>query len=181
MSGVINVYDRNTGGYVKMPVIKGESAYQYAVDGGFTGTEEEFRNLMANSITVEEAKLAVYSVGSIYISSNSTSPAELFGGTWEQIKDLFPLAAGDIYAAGSTGGEATHTLDIDEMPAHDHNVFAHCIGGDHTNRYAIRYNAGYDGNDGNQAFIGTSGYSGGSEAHNNMPPYKAYYMWERVA
>lgn len=51
----------------------------------------------------------IYPVGSIYISANSTSPAELFGGTWEQIKDRFLLAAGDTYEAGSTGGEATHT------------------------------------------------------------------------
>ena len=29
----------------------------------------------------------LYPVGSIYMSVNSTSPAKLFGGTWEQIKD----------------------------------------------------------------------------------------------
>ena len=48
----------------------------------------------------------IYPVGSIYMSVNATSPASLFGGTWEQLKDRFLLAAGDTYAAGSTGGEA---------------------------------------------------------------------------
>ena len=56
-------------------------------------------------------------IGSIYRSVNATNPATLFGGTWEQIKDCFLLSAGDTYAAGSTGGEATHKLTVAEMPA----------------------------------------------------------------
>ena len=55
----------------------------------------------------------IHPVGSIYISENSTSPATLFGGTWERVKDRFLLAAGDTYSAGSTGGSATHTLTVD--------------------------------------------------------------------
>lgn len=56
--------------------------------------------------------LSIYPVGSIYLSVNATSPAELFGGTWEQIKDTFLLASGDTYEAGSTGG----VLAISNMP-----------------------------------------------------------------
>lgn len=63
----------------------------------------------------------VYPVGSIYMSVNSTSPADLFGGTWEQLKDRFLLAAGDSYSAESTGGEATHTLTVSELPSHNHS------------------------------------------------------------
>ena len=37
---------------------------------------------------------AIYPVGAIFISTDSTSPATLFGGTWERIKDTFLLAAG---------------------------------------------------------------------------------------
>lgn len=69
----------------------------------------------------------VYPVGSIYISVTDTSPASLFGGTWEQLKDRFLLAAGDSYAAGSTGGEATHTLTASEMPSHSH-VYSNATG-----------------------------------------------------
>ena len=61
-------------------------------------------------------------VGSLYWSTDSTSPATLFGGTWEAITDKFILAAGSLYTAGDTGGEATHTLTIDEMPKHTHKV-----------------------------------------------------------
>ena len=63
----------------------------------------------------------VYPVGSIYWSSNDTDPGTLFGGTWQQIKDMFVLAAGDSYSVNATGGEKTHTLAIDEMPSHNHS------------------------------------------------------------
>ena len=56
---------------------------------------------------VAEAKLAAHPVGSYYWSSESTDPSTLFGGTWEQVKDRFVLAAGDSYAAGATGGTAS--------------------------------------------------------------------------
>ena len=63
----------------------------------------------------------VYPVGSIYWSSNNTNPASLFGGTWTQIKDRFILAAGDSYTNGATGGAATVTLSVSNMPSHTHS------------------------------------------------------------
>lgn len=36
------------GNVTEIPAIKGKSAYEYAKDGGFSGTEEEFAQLMAN-------------------------------------------------------------------------------------------------------------------------------------
>ena len=36
----------------------------------------------------------IYPIGSIYMSTNSTSPATLFGGTWEQIKGRFLVGQG---------------------------------------------------------------------------------------
>lgn len=62
----------------------------------------------------------IYPIGSIYLSVNSTSPQQLFGGEWEQIKDKFLLSAGDTYSSGSEGGEAAHTLTVAEMPNHAH-------------------------------------------------------------
>lgn len=63
----------------------------------------------------------VYPVGSIYWSSNNTDPGTLFGGTWQQIKDRFVLAAGDSYSVNNTGGAATVTLSVDNMPSHNHS------------------------------------------------------------
>ena len=63
----------------------------------------------------------VYPVGSIYWSSKNTNPGTLFGGTWVQIKDRFILAAGDYYSNGATGGVATVTLTVSNMPSHSHS------------------------------------------------------------
>lgn len=82
----------------------------------------------------------VYPVGAIYISTSSTSPATLFGGTWERIYGRFLLAANDgveAYNAGKTGGSVTHTLTVDEIPVHNHSVGAHAHGlNSHTHTYA---------------------------------------------
>ena len=63
----------------------------------------------------------VYPVGSIYWSSKNTNPGTLFGGTWTQIKDKFILTAGDSYSNGATGGAATVTLTVSNMPSHSHS------------------------------------------------------------
>lgn len=76
----------------------------------------------------------VYPVGSIYMSVNSTNPATLFGGKWEQIQGRFLLAASSAYGAGSTGGEATHTLTANEMPVHNHSAWTDSQGGHNHNR-----------------------------------------------
>lgn len=75
-----------------------------------------------DSIDTSSSSIDAYPVGSIYMSVNSTSPASLFGGTWQQIKDRFLMCAGSTYKAGGTGGEASHTLTVKEMPSHSHDV-----------------------------------------------------------
>ena len=66
---------------------------------------------------------AIYPVGAIYMSVNSTSPATLFGGTWERITGKFLLSATDggssgaSQAAGRTGGSADAIV-----PYHKHSV-----------------------------------------------------------
>ena len=49
------------------------------------------------------ANLELYPVGSIYQSTNSTSPAALFGGTWQEIaQNRVLMGAGYTHAAGTT-------------------------------------------------------------------------------
>lgn len=118
--------------------------------------------------------LDAYPVGAIYLSVNSTSPATLFGGTWEQLENRFLLGAGSDYTAGATGGEATHTLTINEMPSHNHG---------------FKRTTSATGSGSTWARISSTGdavddlitNTGGGRAHNNMPPYLAVYMWKRTA
>lgn len=133
---------------------------------------------LSDRITALENK-NIFPVGSIYMSVNSTSPATLFGGTWVRIQNTFLLAAGSTYAAGTTGGEATHTLTTDEMPSHTHSL----------KRPALVYYSGGDGSiPGGSSWIGSDQVgaskvtdTGGGAAHNNMPPYLAVYVWKRTA
>lgn len=143
----------------------------------------------------------VYPVGSIYLSVNSTSPASLFGGTWEQLKDRFLLGAGSSYTNGSTGGSATHTLTANEMPKHKHReVFD--VGNNFVRPIAASASSAYTEStsvtDGTykritESFENASASSttpfypiltmeaGGGASHNNMPPYLTVYMWKRVS
>lgn len=52
----------------------------------------------------ERVQLRAYPVGSIYMSVNSTSPASLFGGTWERLKDYVLVGASDNFSAGAAAG-----------------------------------------------------------------------------
>lgn len=125
----------------------------------------------------------VYPVGSLYISENPTSPASLFGGTWERIKDQFILAAGDTYAAGSTGGEATHKLTDAEMPRHAHNIAKGAKNTDGTGTKFEVYDAYQSESSIAEGYYWTATtlFAGNSKPHNNMPPYVAMYIWKRIA
>ena len=58
----------------------------------------------------------IYPVGAVYISMNNTSPATLFGGSWTKIEGKFLLGTSSAYPSGSSGGEETHTLTVNELP-----------------------------------------------------------------
>lgn len=124
----------------------------------------------------------VYPVGSIYMSVNSTNPKNLFGGTWEQIQGKFLFGMNSSYPAGSTGGEITHKLTSAEMPTHAHYMASGNGGGDGTwtpdaGLYLV--NSVTDDKTTWWAQIGMNN-AGGSEAHNNMPPYLSVYIWKRT-
>lgn len=149
-------------------------------EGQITSTGDAFNADNMNDLeeriysAINQAKLDAHPVGTYYWTSENVNPSTMFGGVWEQVKDVFLLAAGNTYPAGSTGGEATHTLTINEMPAHTHtwnsNYQAATSGGS--------FNAW--GLAGTASGVVTSSVGGGN-SHNNMPPYVAAYCWRRIA
>lgn len=180
--------------------------------GCITSTNNNFEldsngNLTVNSITAnniigQAVANAVYPVGSIYMSVNSTNPSTLFGGQWEQLKDKFLLACGDTYENGATGGESSHVLTKAEMPNHNHSASTNTAGGhrhtfkgwwttkgDGTATYAcVARTAQNDAaeygsfsTEGEHSHTVTINNTGDGQAHNNMPPYIAVYMWKRIS
>lgn len=149
-------------------------------------------------------KLLSWPVGSIYTSTKPTDPHELFGGTWEPIQDTFLWCAGPKHAAGTTGGEETHMLTVEEFPQHTHDISSTtitgsfrvwwstvnspsgCFWGDAvTNNpskngvadYSTDY---YDLVNFENTHLHSIGNTGGNQPHNNMPPYRSVYAWERI-
>lgn len=134
--------------------------------------------------TLEKLRDQMYPVGSLYFSTKSTSPATIYGGSWEryaQGRTLVSVKESDTdFTAGKTGGEKTHVLTVDEMPKHRHRVgkFATMQGGGSwfgTDKIGSSQS--------NDAAVddGYTEYTGGGDAHNNLPPYIAVYMWRRTA
>lgn len=117
--------------------------------------------------------LRAYPVGSIYIAYHHTSPASLFGGTWERITNAFLWAVDSSGTIGQTGGAKEVTLTVNQLPAHSHGSV---------------YSQHADGTK-DKAWYSTAGSSvaygavetGGGQAHNNMPPYIQVSVWRRTA
>ena len=153
----------------------------------------------------------IYPVGSIYLSVNSASPDTLFGGTWEQIQGRFLFGMSSSYPAGSTGGEAKHTLTEAEIPSHRHSIpsLSGSAASDGAHTHNVSGGAGSGGSSAGLESYGSgyssfrtiydaaqsagshthtvtttasnTGYTGSGSAHNNMPPYLAVYIWKRTA
>jgi hypothetical protein len=121
----------------------------------------------------------VYPVGSIYINASvSTNPATLLGfGTWVAFgagKVMVGLDSSDtdFDTAEETGGAKTHTLTVNEIPAHTHTL-------DTSDQPAGTGSLEVAG--GSPVGTKDTQSTGGGQAHNNLQPYIVVYMWKRTA
>jgi microcystin-dependent protein len=73
-----------------------------------------------------------------------------------------PIGSGSSYSQGATGGEATHTLTVSEIPAHGHGLYKRSV-------YPLTGAGGALIEAGTEAV--TTQNTGGGSAHNNLPPY----------
>ena len=116
-------------------------------------------------------------VGSVYLSLDATSPAQLFGGTWARITARFLYGVNDGYA-GATGGEETHVLTVNEMPSHCHGYHPRINWvDDYSGQVYSSWANDHIKIDGHNLY---TDYTGGGAAHNNMPPWYGVYMWRRI-
>jgi hypothetical protein len=122
-----------------------------------------------------------FPVGSVFIAVVDTNPSTLLGyGTWSKFgagRFLVGIDSGDadFDEAEETGGEKTHTLTEDEMPAHTHTQ--HSLSS--TSGSATHCNRDTSSGGDVETADETSS-SGSGNPHNNLPPYIAVYMWKRT-
>lgn len=139
----------------------------------------------------------VYPVGSYYETSDENfDPNVSWVGTWHlEIEGQVHVSSGVNYPIvgaltnASDGGEAKHTLTVNEMPSHTH------IQNQHRHSMTDLFSGGSGGS--NARYVTTSSRTnttkytqyttptnqntGGGAAHNNMQPYIAVNRWHRVA
>lgn len=115
------------------------------------------------------------------------------------LRNRFIVGAGSTYGVNSTGGEATHTLSVAEMPSHGHNaslsdsdIFLGIYGTEFSSSTSISILQGETWPNMEQITLFTSDYkqckkvpvyfsnpsistsnTGSSQPHNNLPPYYA--------
>ena len=161
-----------------------DNAYAKVADENKYLTEKEIKEL------IEESKLEMYPVGSIYISTNEQNPSEYIGGEWESYgegRTIVGVGTGTdennvqkVFEINQTGGEYQHTLTVNEMPKHNHPAWAK----------NVRINTASDWNTGVSChFTNTgafshshmNGYTGGDQPHNNIQPYVVTYIWKRIS
>lgn len=150
---------------------------------------EDLNKIVNATIAIEEALgvgfLNIWPIGSIYttIGGSATTPPFSFGtwvitaiGRMEVGQDVNDVQFDTIE---ETGGAKTHTLSVNEMPSHRHNL---TVGPDEygwaTPNYVIDYQ--YQSQ---TPITDTSSISltGGGQAHNNLPPYYVVRKWKRTA
>ena len=118
-------------------------------------------------------------VGMIIHSTTFDTEAKVkafYGGTkWVKIEGRFLLGTSSSHAVNTTGGSETVTLTLDQIPSHYHlmgyagNIYA----GSGSTAYWTNY-------DTQTPYTKSTESAGGGQSHNNMPPFKTVYIWERT-
>lgn len=145
-----------------------------------TISTSDFKKMLLNT---------AYPIGSIYISTSSTNPSNLLGGSWTSINGRFLIGQGSVstytggtktISAGSTGGAYETYLSDNNSPykeARDEamNDLGLVSGKDYPASFGDRLVIMKGNNAQDQPpYIGQT-------AVNLMPPYLAVYMWKRTA
>lgn len=99
-------------------------------------------------------------------------------GTFD-LRGMFVLGAGGTYNLGDWGGSEEVTLTVEQIPSHNHPVLKYYSGFSSQKGYLGNMTEGEDANATNSNV--STGYTGRSKPHPNMPPYKALYYIQKIA
>ena len=151
--------------------------------------KEEKANLEVsiNNKILEDNKKKFH-IGKIVMSTSNTNPSEYLGfGTWVLWgSGRVPVGVNEsdssFNTVEKTGGEKSHTLTINEMPAHSHRISDYDWATMTKRQTSNDINQYYNPNGWTYDQMSpVSQNTGGSQAHNNLQPFITCYMWKRTA
>lgn len=128
----------------------------------------------------------IYPVGSVYLTIGKATPADLFGGTWEQVgKGRYLLGVdpsdetGKFNASDKTGGSKTHrhfngvySINNTQLTVSNKNAAS---GKSIEQAYTVNGVTGFTSYSGTAA-----GYGYSTEDAEVQPPFYTVYMWKRT-
>ncbi|MEG0579807.1 MAG: hypothetical protein RR490_07820 [Niameybacter sp.] len=89
-------------------------------------TKADIASLLQNTAMTNSQMLQMFPVGSIFMSSSGTNPGSYLGGTWVawgsgRVPVGVNTSDGNFNAVEKTGGTASETLSVAQMPSHTHS------------------------------------------------------------
>jgi len=130
-----------------------------------------------------------YHVGKLVLETSNTNPATYLGfGTWVlwgsgRVPVGVDLEDIDFNEVEKIGGEKEHILTIDETPNHRHEKLYSSNGKERKAGYGSTgtHTGTLNENTATDFESLNTGYTGGDQAHNNLPPFITCYIWKRIA
>ena len=145
-----------------------------------------------------------YDIGDYLITESTRTPMQRWPGTtWVQVQGRMPLGASSAYPLGSEGGEAKVKLTEPQLPKISGSIYAGAgatgpdgggwgafrSGGGSISMYQdMQYGqptagsrAEWPAGDQQTAWARAQIDFGKNQAHENLPPYRAAYIWRRTA
>ena len=156
--------------------------------GNETGIQLSTERVVINSIDITVDTF--FPINSVQLTTDNVNPGtRIPNTTWELVsrgRYLAGVGSGtdkngttQSFSSESTNdsiGEYTHKLTISEMPSHNHDL--------NTSRRSYgRTNSSRKTQSGKEEVdrYADTTYTGGSQSHNNSPPYFGVYIWKRIA
>lgn len=141
----------------------------------------------ATYLTIAALLNKTYPVGAIYISTVSTNPGTIFGGTWEAFGQGQVLVgkapSGTFATAGSTGGAETHNHSLA-------NAFAKLapstdgwfgVARKYVTSWAMTHKLSGTTSTTSDSASSAAELGGNTDSGSSLQPYIVVYMWKRTA